>query len=96
MTNTLRFKDYSGGRFVPGYENYGNACKQLAMKHNIPCIDLNSIMVSHYNSVGYDTVKNYHVPDGTHFSEDGANVVAGLVAKAVKDQSIAGLSAYVK
>ena len=34
--------------------------------------------------------------DGTHFCETGANIVAGLVAKAVKDQKISGLAEYVK
>ena len=60
-------------------------------------------MVNHYNSVGYDTALSYHLmgavqgsTDGTHFCEKGANVVAGLVAKAVKDQQIAGLAQYVK
>ena len=60
-------------------------------------------MVNHYNSVGYNTAIKYHLmgvvegsTDGTHFCETGANVVAGLVAKAVKDQKISGLSEYVK
>lgn len=93
----------SQGRFVNSYTDYCNACKSLAAKYYIPCIDLNTIMVNHYNSVGYNTALSYHLmgavsgsTDGTHFCEKGANIVAGLVAKAVKDQKINGLYGFVK
>lgn len=103
VTTVIGMKAYSGGKFVNSYTNYCDACKKLAAKYNIPCIDLNSIMVSHYNSVGYDTAKSYHLmgavsgsTDGTHFCEKGADIVAGLVAEAVKKQGITGLASYVK
>ncbi|MBQ8928003.1 MAG: RICIN domain-containing protein [Oscillospiraceae bacterium] len=93
----------STGKFVNSYTDYCNACKSLASKYSIPCIDLNTLMVNHYNSVGYNTALSYHLmgvvegsTDGTHFCETGANVVAGLVAGAVKNQKIAGLYTYVK
>ena len=93
----------SQNKFVNSYTNYCDACKSLASKYSIPLIDLNTIMVNHYNSVGYDTAKSYHLigavegsTDGTHFCEKGANIVAGLVANAVKSQKIAGLYTYVK
>ena len=34
--------------------------------------------------------------DMTHFNENGAKVIAGLIANAVKTQGISGLSGYVK
>ena len=34
--------------------------------------------------------------DGTHFCEKGANIVAGLVAKDVKAQGLAGLAENLK
>jgi len=93
----------SSGKFVNSYTNYCDACKKLAAKYSIPLIDLNTIMVNHYNSVGYDTARSYHLigavsgsTDGTHFCEKGANIVAGLVANAVKSQKITGLYQYVK
>jgi len=93
----------SSGRFTNSYTDYCNACKNLASKYSIPCIDLNTIMVNHYNSVGYNTALSYHLKgavqgstDGTHFCEKGANIVAGLVAQAIKNQQISGLSSYVK
>ncbi len=103
VTTTIGMKAYSGGRFVNSYDTYCNACKSLARKYSIPCIDLNSLMVAHYNSIGYDQAKLYHLmgavagsTDGTHFTETGANKVAGLVAGEVKSQNISGLSAYVR
>jgi len=103
VTTVIGMKAYSGGKFQNTYGNYCDACKQLASRYKIPCIDLNTIMVNHYNSVGYNTALSYHLmgavqgsTDGTHFCEKGANVVAGLVAKAVKDQKISGLAENVK
>ncbi|MBR1556087.1 MAG: carbohydrate-binding protein, partial [Oscillospiraceae bacterium] len=93
----------STGKFANSYTDYCNACKSLASKYSIPCIDLNTIMVNHYNSVGYNTALSYHLmgavegsTDGTHFCEKGANIVAGLVSQDIKNQKIAGLYGYVK
>ena len=74
----------------------------MAKKYNIPCIDLNTLMVNHYNSIGYDAAYKYHLAgavsgstDMTHFSETGANAVAKLVANAIKGLNIP-LSGYAK
>ncbi|MBO5343855.1 MAG: RICIN domain-containing protein [Ruminococcus sp.] len=103
VTTVIGMKAYSGGKFVNSYTTYCDACKKLSAKYDVPCIDLNSIMVKHYNSVGYDTAKGYHLmgavsgsTDGTHFCEKGANIVAGLVAKDVKAQGLPGLAENVK
>ena len=103
VTTTLSAKSYSNGKFVGSYGDYCNACKSLASKYSIPCIDLNTLMVNHYNSVGYDKAYSYHMAavvqgstDYTHFNDDGAKVIAGIVANAVKSQGISGLSGYVK
>ena len=76
--------------------------KNMASKYRIPCIDLNSIMVDHYNSIGYDAARMYHLygvvsgsTDMTHFSESGADKVAGLVAGAIKKLNI-DISAYLR
>ena len=103
VTTTIGMKAYSNGRFENSYTNYNTACYNLARKYSIPCIDLNSLMVNHYNSVGYDTAKSYHLmgavegsTDGTHFCEKGAYIVAGLVAGEIKKQNISGLASYLK
>lgn len=103
VTTVIGMKAYSGGKFVNSYTTYCDACKKLSAKYDVPCIDLNSIMVKHYNSVGYNTAKGYHLmgavsgsTDGTHFCEKGANIVAGLVANDVKAQGLPGLAENVK
>jgi len=95
VTTVIGLKAYSNGRFVNSYDNYCKAMKSIAAQYKIPCIDLNSLMVSHYNSIGYDAAKLYHLhgvvagsTDMTHFSETGAKAVAGLVADAVKKLSL--------
>ena len=96
MSNTPSLKDYTGGKFVVSYTNYTDADKKLAAKYNVPFIDCNAITVAHYNSVGYNTAASYHMDDKRHYKEGGANVIAGLIANAVKSQNINGLSGYVK
>ncbi len=103
VTTVIGMKAYSNGKFTNSYTNYCDACKQLASKYSIPCIDLNTLMVNHYNSIGYDSAVKYHLmgvvdgsTDGTHFCETGAKAVARLVADDVKNQKIAGLGEYVK
>lgn len=91
VTTVIGLGAYANNTFSNSYTSYCDACKQLAAKYNCPCIDLNSLMVSHYNNVGYDTAYTYHMistgngsTDKTHFTETGASVVAGLVADAIR------------
>ncbi len=102
VTTTIGLKAYSNGKFVNSYDDYCNAMKKIAQHYGTPVIDLNSLMVAHYNSIGYDKAKKYHLAgvvegstDMTHFSEEGAKVVAGLVADAIKKLNLP-VSANVK
>lgn len=88
VSPTLGLKAYNSTtkQFNGSYSNYASAMQQLANYYNIPYIDLNSQMVTWYNSVGYDTAYTYHListelstTDMTHFTETGADVVAKLV-----------------
>ena len=95
VTTVIGLKAYDSKtkRFVGSYQNYCNAMKQLAAYYNIPCIDLNSLMVAHYNSIGYDAAYKYHMcstgsTDMTHFTETGAKAVAKLVADEMKKQGL--------
>ncbi len=89
VTTTIGLKAYNSttGKFENTYTEYCDACKNLASYYSIPCIDLNFLMVDHYNAIGYDTAYTYHListdlseTDMTHFTETGAYAVAGLVA----------------
>lgn len=98
VTTTIGLKAYSNGKFVNSYGDYCDAMKKLAEYYNIPCVDLNTLMVNHYNSIGYDVAYMYHmcsVTDGstdmTHFTETGANAVAKLIAEELNRQGVIGL-----
>ena len=95
VTTVIGLKSYDSKskQFVGSYSNYCNAMKQLAAYYNIPCIDLNSLMVAHYNSIGYDAAYKYHMcstgsTDMTHFTETGAKAIAKLVADEMKKQGL--------
>lgn len=95
MSPTLGLKAYSNGRFNASYTEYTDALKKISSKYQVPFIDLNGLMVDHYNSIGYDRAKYYHLAgvvngstDMTHFSEQGADKVAEIVAGAVKNLGI--------
>lgn len=97
VTTVLGLKAYnsSTGKFEGSYGNYCNAMKQLAAYYKIPCIDLNALMVDHYNAIGYDKAYTYHListelstTDMTHFTETGATAVAKLVGDELKKQGI--------
>ncbi len=87
--------------FTAGYRNIDSACKMLAGKYNIPYFDLGAAMVTEFNKIDYNTVNKYYLggatggTDFTHFSEDGATVVAQIIANGIKGLNI-DLSKYVK
>lgn len=97
VTTVLGLKAYNQSKktFEGSYTNYCDAMKQLASYYKIPCIDLNSLMVEHYNSIGYDAAYNYHListelstTDMTHFTDKGAKAVAKLVFDEINKQGI--------
>ncbi len=93
ITPTLSLKSQSGGKFVQNYTNYTDSVKKLADYYKIPYINLNGLMVDHYNKIGYDAAYQYHMcatgsSDMTHFTETGANAVAGLIANAIKGMGL--------
>lgn len=95
VTTVIGLKAYSGGKFVGSYGNYCDSMKKLAAYYQIPIIDLNTLMVEHYNQIGYDAAYNYHMvstgngsTDMTHFTEAGAKAVAKLVADEMKKQGL--------
>jgi lysophospholipase L1-like esterase len=75
---------------------FGPETKAAGTADNVPVVDLTTLSVALYNSLklcpGGSTTFWF---DGTHFKTDGATQVAGVVAKAIKDQGI-GLAAYLK
>jgi len=76
------------------------ALKAVATANNVPFIDLTALSTAFYNASGMtqtQALQAYHADgkDVTHTSLPGAEMLAGLVAKAIKDQNI-GLAPYLR
>ncbi len=95
VTTVIGLKSYKDGKFQTSYGNYCDSMKKLGAYYQIPVIDLNTLMVNHYNSIGYDAAYKYHMvstgngsTDMTHFTETGARAVAKLVAEDMQRQGL--------
>jgi len=76
------------------------ALKAVATANNVPFIDLTALSTAFYNASGMtqtQALQAYHAmgTDVTHTSLPGGEMLAGLVAKAIKDQNI-GLAPYLR
>ncbi|MDF2836959.1 MAG: hypothetical protein K0Q63_2599, partial [Paenibacillus sp.] len=94
--------------FNVSFPEYVSAAKEVAEELEVALIDLSQLSIAHYNRVGmaasediflYANPGQYPkypngVNDNTHFSSYGAQVIAGLVAGAVKGMEL-GLSPFV-
>lgn len=88
---------------------YVTATKEAGAEFAVPVIDLNSLSTALYRSLGFcpipggsdvsatttGAVGTFFCDDHTHFDTPGAAQIAGVVAKALRDQKI-GLAAYLK
>lgn len=88
-----------------GLSAYAAAMNELGLTLGTPVVDLNAMTMSYLANVtcetsgsGFYLVKADGTTDSTHFQENGANVMAGLVAKGTTGISTLNLtlSAYVK
>jgi len=88
-----------------GLSAYATAMKELGPTLNAPVVDLNAMLVAYLANVTCETsgstfylVKADGTIDSTHFQENGANIMAGLVAKGTTGISTLDtpLAAYVK
>lgn len=92
--------NYKNNVFVNDFPDYCTAMKQVATEENVKLIDLMTLSLSHFTSVGYNETYTYFLvssngTDYTHFTEKGAKVIAEIVAKEVKKLNLP-LSSCVK
>lgn len=94
--------------FNVSFPEYVKAAKEVAEELNVKLIDLSQLSIAYYDKIGltasekvflYANPGEYPkypngVNDNTHFSSYGAQVIAALVAGAVKEMEI-GISSYV-
>ncbi|MBW4080606.1 GDSL-type esterase/lipase family protein [Paenibacillus sp. S150] len=94
--------------FNVSFPEYVKAAKEAAEELNVPLIDLSTLSIAYYDQVGLSATEKIFLyanpgeypkyPDGvgdnTHFSSYGAQIIASLVAGAVKDMDLS-ISPYV-
>ena len=82
---------YKNGVFQNGFPDYCIAIKAVGKETNTPVIDLQTMGLEYYTSIGYDTVVETIAmpgPDVYHFRDTGAYQMARLVARGVHDIEI--------
>ena len=95
----------SGSTSSPN-RGFGPQTKAAGTANNVPVIDLTVLSAAFYTSLGLcpnssdytsttSAVGQFFCDDHTHFEAAGAVQIAGVVAKALKDQGI-GLASYLK
>lgn len=87
VTPTPRL-DYTDGVFHNGFVDYCNAIKAVGLETNTPVIDLQTMGLAYYTSIGYQKVVDTVClagPDVLHFRDTGAYQMARLVAQGVSD-----------
>lgn len=85
-----------------GIESYRNAMKEVASELNVPLLDIGERWRSYLNTIGEEAAKqlymvSYNGNDTTHPREEGAQLLAQMIAKEIKNSNAIGeLSRYVK
>ncbi len=103
VTPTQRRSFDAGGRIADTHENYPEAMRWLAVKENIPLIDLHEMTRTLYEALGVEPSKRafVHYPagsypgqdktlaDNTHFNPYGAYQIAKCVIEGMKKAGLA-------
>lgn len=87
VTPTPRL-DYTNGAFQNGFVEYCKAILAVGLETNTPVIDLQTMGLALYTTLGYDAVVETITmpgPDVLHFRDTGAAAMARLVARGVLD-----------
>jgi lysophospholipase L1-like esterase len=90
------------GKIVNSLGKYPDAMKDVAKETNTPLIDLNSISLQEFNKLGGEGTRNVFLhlkpgespnypkgsKDNSHFSEKGAELIAGWIVADAKKQNL--------
>lgn len=105
LLTSTSFMQCTGATVTPN-RGFGPETKAAAAAEGVPVIDLTQLSANLYTSLGLcpnsldftsttSAVGKFFCDDHTHFESAGAAQIAGVVAKALRDQNI-GLAAYLK
>lgn len=91
---------YEDGTYLNDFPDYCKAMKQVADEEGVLLIDLMARSLEHLAAVGYDEAFTYFMvssndTDYTHFTEKGANAMASVLSREVKQLGIE-ISKYVR
>lgn len=91
---------YVQKEFLADFGDYCNAMKEVAEEKEVPIIDLMKSSIDYFTKIGYDKAKELFMisingTDSTHFTKQGANEMAKLVAQGVRKLP-SELAKYVK
>jgi len=84
ITPTPRHQ-YSNGMFQNGFPEYCKAIIAVGAETNTPVIDLQAKGLAYYTMIGDDAVTKTIALDALHFTVEGANQMARLVAQGVQE-----------
>ncbi len=76
------------GTFLGGsHGDYPRAMKELALRENVPCIDLNALSEAYLENMGDVASRTMYVfpKDNTHLTHYGAVIYAGMIANGLRD-----------
>ncbi|MCY9668093.1 rhamnogalacturonan acetylesterase [Paenibacillus alginolyticus] len=81
---------YEDGTFINDFPDYCIAMKLLAEEEKVQLVDLMTISLEYYSSIGYDEAVNLFMisvngTDCTHFTDKGARRIAKILAEAIKE-----------
>lgn len=82
--------NYINQEFLIDFGDYCNAMKEVAEENDVYIIDLMKKSVDYLSSIGYERAKELFMisvngTDCTHFTEQGAKVMAKLVCQGIKE-----------
>jgi rhamnogalacturonan acetylesterase len=86
----------SSGKMRGSMGDYSALMKQVAEEEDVLLIDLNAIVIKHYDELGQEKVANelFGVGDGTHTSLEGAKANASYVVEGIKAIKDLGLNKH--
>jgi len=86
------------GRMRGSLGDYSGWMKEIARQENVLLLDLNAIVIKHYNDIGREKVgaELFAQKDGTHTSLEGAEANASYVVEGLKGLKDLELNKYLK
>jgi lysophospholipase L1-like esterase len=77
-------KIWKDAKVVRGTNDYAKWAKEAAADENVPFVDLNDIVATHYEALGQQKVEGLFADEHTHTNEEGAKLNAQCVVEGLR------------